>query len=75
MHTVYLLCYVIRHIFHYRRGPLKISTPLQTQTHLDAVNIHTANILNKKQEPAVLQLSILTNIFQIFKIQTLMIYN
>ena len=43
-----------------RMGPLKISTPLQTQTHLDAVNMYIANILNKEQEPAVLKLRILT---------------
>jgi hypothetical protein len=65
MHIVYLLCYVIIHILQYRRGPL-LSTPLWTQTHLDAVNIHIANILNKKQEPAVLQLRILADILKIF---------
>ena len=56
-------------IFDYRMRPLKISTPLWTQTQQDAVNIYIANILNKKQEAAainVLQLRILTNTSKVF---------
>jgi len=46
--------------------PLKISTPLRTQTQLDTVNIYIANISSKKHDSTdtnVLKLRILTNIF------------
>jgi len=57
---------------------VKISTPLRTQTQLDTVNIYTANMGNKKQEPTdikLLKLRILTNIFlKNFKIKKNEIY-
>ena len=62
-------------MFDCRQRSLNESTPLRTQTQLD---IYTAIIRNKKQQPTiinVLQLRILTNIFNIFKTQILMCYN
>jgi len=52
-------------------GPLKISTPVQTQTQINTVNTYVANIHNKLQEPTdtnVPYLRILMNIFKIIKI-------
>ena len=72
--SCFLLCMLAKYVFNWEHPvvPLKISTPLRTQTQLDTVKAYSANVRNKKQETTninVLKLRILTNNFENFKMQ------